>query len=90
LFFEKGCKSSVSVSESITGEAINTDAPLEEVKTTIRSLASRQSAQVEPTAAGDTTARVQLAEAEEVAPPRAYSVQESYQVVCGYARQIWR
>lgn len=48
-------EAAVSVLESVTGEAINTDAPLGEVKTTIRSLASRQSAQVEPAAAEDTT-----------------------------------
>lgn len=47
----------VSVPESVTGEEINTDAPLGEVKTTIRGLASRQSVPAELAASRDAPRR---------------------------------
>lgn len=58
----------VSILESVTGEHINTDAPLSEVKTAIRDLASRQSAQTEPTATVDTPAQENVVEAAETTP----------------------
>ena len=61
-------EAAVAVLESMTGEAINTDAPLGEVKTAIRSLASRQNARSEQTAAEDTPAQTQPVEAAETAP----------------------
>lgn len=69
-------EAAVSVLESVTGESINTDAPLGEVKTTIRSLASRQNAQIEQTAAEDTPAQVQPVEAVETAQAPAVNIQE--------------
>lgn len=82
-------EAAVSVLESATGEEINTDAPLGEVKTTIRSLASRQNAQSEQTATEDTTGQVQAVEAQETAqapapapvstPPVAVTGKESVQ-----------
>lgn len=82
-------EAAVSVLESATGEEINTDAPLGEVKTTIRSLASRQNAQIEQTAAEDTPAQAQSVEDQETAqapapspvstPPVAVTGKESVQ-----------
>ena len=80
-------EAAVSILESATGEEINTDAPLGEVKTTIRGLASRQSAHVEQTAAEDTPAQAQPVEAEEMAaapapvrtPPVAITGKENVQ-----------
>ena len=48
-------EAAVSVLERATGEAIDTDAPLGEVKSTIRELASRRSAQAEQSGAVDTS-----------------------------------
>lgn len=84
-------EAAVSVLESVTGEAINTDAPLGEVKTTIRSLASRQNTQVEPVAAEDTTAQVQPVEAQETAPaaPTMETVtQNNVQAVADFAKTL--
>ncbi|MBQ3557881.1 MAG: hypothetical protein IJA11_08830 [Oscillospiraceae bacterium] len=65
----------VSVLESATGEAINTDAPLGEIKTTIRSLASRRGTQGAQTVAEDTPAQVPPAAAQETAFSRTRSGQ---------------
>lgn len=58
-------EAAVSILESAIGETINTDAPLGEVKTAIRGLASRHSAQVEQTATENTPAQVRPVEAQE-------------------------
>ena len=84
-------EAAVSVLETVTGEAINTDAPLGEVKTTIRSLASRQNAQSEQTAAEDTPAQVQPVEAAETAPaaPTMEAVtQNNVQAVADFAKTM--
>jgi len=56
-------EAAVSVLGNATGEEINTDAPLGEVKATIRGLASRQSAATETAATEDTPAPAAATEA---------------------------
>lgn len=70
-------EAAVSVLESTTGEQINTDAPLGEVKSTIRGLASRHNAAAEATATEDTPAQTQPVQAEKTAPPQPMNGQQS-------------
>ena len=58
----------VSVLETVTGEQIETDAPLGEVKESIKALASRQEAQEEATAPVDTPVETAPVEAPQIAP----------------------
>ena len=58
----------ISVLETVTGEQIETDAPLGEVKESIKALASRQEAQEEATAPVDTPVETAPVEAPQIAP----------------------
>ena len=86
----------VSILESATGETINTDAPLGEVKSTIRGLASRQGAQMELATAEDTPAQVQPVEAAQtpVEPPVMETptaedfIQRNAQAVADFAKTV--
>lgn len=69
-------EAAVSVLESVTGETINTDAPLSEVKTAVRDLASRQSARAAETVTEDAPAVVQTAEANKTPQAPAVNIQE--------------
>lgn len=58
----------VSVLETVTGEQIETDAPLGEVKESIKALASRQEVQEEATAPVDTPVETTPVDAPQIAP----------------------
>lgn len=73
-------EAAVSVLKSATGEEINTDAPLGEVKAAIRGLASRQSAQTETVTGEDTPAQILPAETvSDPAQPAAVTGRENVQ-----------
>ena len=80
----------VSVLENATGKTINTDAPLGEVKTAIRSLASRA---VEPQAAQPTVDTLAQVQPTEDAQPVAQSVeqdttQRNAQTIADFAKKM--
>lgn len=58
----------ISILETVTGEQIETDAPLGEVKEAIKALASRQEVQEEATAPVDTPVETAPVEAPQIAP----------------------